>query len=205
VQIEINHTTLLLTNHKQKMKKIFIIQLLLSLLAINSANAINITKDFDVNFMVSGQLLTPDIQDPQFITETKTYFDLQTGLQLKVDKFNVIAQTNRILNRPQTANVLTRQGGLPATARIDTKIDIIRLGYQVGKFLPTINLANVQVEEKIYSGSNLLGGKKNSMLIPAVSLYYLVDNNFSVSMDYYFKSKEIFMERAVAISANYAF
>lgn len=175
------------------------------LFAVNTANAINVSKDLDINLMVSGQLLTPDIQDPQFITETKTYFDLQTGLQLKVDKFNVIAQTNRILNRPQTANVLTRQGGLPATARIDTKIDIIRLGYQFGKFLPTINLANVGVEEKIYAGSYLLGTKKNSMLIPAVSLYYLVDKNFSMSMDYYFKSKEIYMQRAIALSANYAF
>lgn len=175
------------------------------LFAVKSANATNAIKDIDVNIMVSGQLITPNIQDPLFYTETKTYLDLQAGLQFKVDKFNVIAQSNRLLNKPQTTNVLSRQNGFPATATIETKIDIVRLGYQFGKFLPTINLANVGVEEKIYFGSNLLGVKKNSTLIPAVSLYYLIDNNFSVSIDYYFKSKEIYLKRAIAVSANYAF
>jgi len=71
--------------------------------------------------------------------------------------------------------------------------------------LPTINIANVQVAETISSGTYILGKRKNSMIVPAGSLYYLFDKNFSISVDYYPQIKEVYVNRAVAISTNYTF
>lgn len=184
------------------MKKLYII--FLSLISLN-ANAININKDINVSPIFSAQLMSPDIEDPQFITESKAYFDTQIGLKANYKAYNIIAQTNRVLNKEQVMNVITRDSGLPLSAKIETTIDTLRFGRQFGKFLPTINIANVKVAETISSGSYVLGKRKNSMIVPAGSLYYLVDKNFSISMDYYPQLKEVYVDRAVAVSLNYNF
>jgi len=185
------------------MKKIYC--LLLLSLSVSNANAININKDINVSPIFSAQLMSPDIEDPQFITESKTYFDAQMGIKANYKAYNIIAQTNRVLNKEQVMNVITRDGGVPLSAKIQTTIDTVRFGRQFGKFLPTINIANVQVAETISSGPYILGKRKNSMIVPAGSLYYIVDKNFSLSVDYYPQLKEVYVDRAVAISANYSF
>ena len=185
------------------MKKIYC--LLLLSLSISNANAINLDKDINVSPIFSAQLMSPDIEDPQFITESKTYFDTQLGVKANYQDYNIIAQTNRILNKEQVMNVIARQSGTPLSARIETTIDTVRVGKQFGKFLPTINIANVQVAETISSGTYILGKRKNSMIVPAGSLYYLFDKNFSISVDYYPQIKEVYVNRAVAISTNYTF
>lgn len=184
------------------MKKLYII--FLSLVSLN-ANAININKDINVNPIFSAQLMSPNINDPQFITQDNSYFDTQVGIKTNYQAYNIIAQTNRVFNKEQTLNVMTRQGGIPLSAKIETTIDTVRFGRQFGKFLPTINIANIQVAETISSGSYVLGKRKNSMIVPAGSLYYIFDKNFSISVDYYPQVKEVYVNRAVAISTNFTF
>lgn len=184
------------------MKKLYII--FLSLVSLN-ANAININKDINVSPIFSAQLMSPDIEDPQFITESKAYFDTQVGIKANYQAYNIIAQTNRVLNKEQVMNVITRDTGIPLSAKIQTTIDTVRFGKQFGKFLPTINIANIQVAETISSGSYVLGKRKNSMIVPAGSLYYIFDKNFSISVDYYPQVKEVYVNRAVAISTNFTF
>ena len=187
------------------MKKLtHIIKLTLTLLFLSS-------PAFATTLSVGTTLSFLNINDPDFEYITNRdqlqLSSVSIGLNQRIAKTPFIASisTNRFINREVSREVKSKKSGVVFTNKTKTEVDSFILGYQLGRYIPNVGIANVGVDKSIYYAGKLAGEKQQHTILGIFGLTYIVSKDISITSTFTLPNKELNLEAGVVFGINYNF
>ena len=181
-----------------------IIKLTLTLLFLSS-------PAFATTLSVGTTLSFLNINDPDFEYITNRdqlqLSSVSLGLNQRIAKtpFIVSISTNRLLNREISREVRSKKNGAIFTNKTKTEADSLTVGYQLGRYIPNIGIANVGVDKSIYYAGKLAGEKQQHAILGIFGLTYIASKDISISSTITLPNKELNLESGVVLGINYNF
>ena len=152
-----------------------------------------------------------NINDPQFeYTSNQDQLQLSNlslGFSQRIAKTPFIASisTNRLINREVSREVKNKNNGAIFTNKTKTEADSLTVGYQLGRYIPNIGIANVGVDKSIYYAGKLAGEKQQHAILGIFGLTYIASKDISISSTFTMPNKELNLESGVVLGINYNF
>lgn len=153
-----------------------------------------------------------DINDPRYdyINQKETFFDFENTIETpslgiigSYNNFVFSISSNRLLNEPTERRVKLRSSGLELTNVIETKVDILSLGYRMGVFTPSVIIANAQIDKDLFFNDTILGTEKESEILKGFSLGYFLSKNEFLSFSYIIENKDLYLNQAFILNLTY--
>ena len=117
------------------------------------------------------------------------------------NKISVGAYTNRFLNKGLKRKVKANATYYNNETR--TKFDAIQIGYRIKRVMPSLFIANTEVDKKLFYNGTLVGRQTNHIYTYGGSINYFVDKKTSVGLTYIAPNEEINMEGGIGLGINF--
>jgi hypothetical protein len=183
--------------------KIKLITTLLLLLIASSAFATTLSIGTTLSFLKINDL------DFKYITsrDQLQLSSVSIGLNQRIAKtpFVVGISTNRLINREVSREVKSKKNGAVFTNKTKIEADSVIIGYQLGRYIPNIGVANVGVDKSIYYAGKLAGEKQQHTILGMFGLTYLASKDISITSTIILPNKELNLESGVVFGINYNF
>ena len=164
-------------------------------------------------FHVGANLIYSNINYPgaKFVSEYEDiknpkqgFNSITVGYTTELDNKIVLDfTTNRLLNRYTSRSVTYNGTTLLAKAKLRT--DIFQIGRRYDKLVPSVFIANTELNKWVYQDHVFLGRETNHTFLYGVNLNYFLHKDISSSIFYIFPNNEIGLESAIGLGINYYF
>lgn len=146
------------------------------------------------------------INDPNYHYKSEPKLNnINIGLNYIAKPFVISATSNRFLLQETSQQIISKKNGVSFENRTRTTADILSVGYQVGRFIPSVFISNAQVYKSLYHNDTFLGKTKQSSFIYGLNVNYFYDNNLSFSTAILAPNKELGLETGIVLGINYNF
>lgn len=138
------------------------------------------------------------------IKQSKNYTKgINTGLTFKPSKMILTITTNRLGNNVSKRNVIDRSNGLTFINEITTETDSLLIGYQYGRLIPSLFIANAKISKRLFNDTTLIGSDIEHAILGGVNLAYILTNKVSANLILIAPNKALHLQYGIGLGINY--
>ncbi len=157
----------------------------------------------NANVVIGTGIMYQKINNPHFeykddYETLKKPSSLSIGYNIEMNRFNILASTNRIINKEIKRDVIIGNVVMPSKSKIE--YDLLQIGYRKNRIMPGIFIANSRVTTTIAQYKDI-----EHAIVYGASLTYLYDKSFSPSLVYIAPNSELHMKGGLGLVFNLHF